>query len=635
MMCSRPSRSRCELSHFCLTCFICLHGLGLMLFAAGCGADLGNRSTADPRTPTLDSTVSDEGDQGNELVSPAGVEEEPSPLTFTTDPSFCCDPLSIEFAVQPPESAWEDDVTYHWDFGDGRTAAGAFVKHTYPWPAEYTVVLTAKRPDGIVERVQHTLSLTSVTEERGLAAYAGPDQVVVAGDLVVLEGDASVVAAADTLAYEWVQIAGPPVDFATRYEAVATFVAPEPAGESDTLIFELTVTEDSLQASDKMLVTVFAKTSDADANTPPIVWDQSALAAVGGTVLLTLDGSDVDGDDLAFSIISSPAHGTLGDIDNSPVSAATVLYAREPDYFGTDTFAFQATDGEAESDVAVYSIPRCEPLTIIPWVECNWPGAPMHGDKLASATMLDYVVEGLLVWKTVTDTAIVSTMPNRADLYTELHRRAPEMRIIPGLKTWHSLERFDSVSGWRVIAREVSAIRATSGERVIVLENETALEDWVKGRETLDTRKLREGLALLPTDMQYLWHPSLWLSAGDEAQQRLMQVCQVVEEALRDVRFLDQKYNAHHSVNNARFAKASKVLHSIASRPTLPMQFFLGTDNKNVWWRDDQIDEALSYVRTDWGNSADVVLYIGQKRWVEAAQSLSTRLPQRGSAAKP
>ncbi len=64
-------------------------------------------------------------------------------------------------------------------------------------------------------------------------------------------------------------------------------------------------------------------------------------------------GSDAtsDGDQVIYTIVSTPKHGTL---DTSLIPK--VSYAPDADYVGTDTFKFKLSDGNDESNVATITI---------------------------------------------------------------------------------------------------------------------------------------------------------------------------------------------------------------------------------------------------------------------------------------
>lgn len=67
-------------------------------------------------------------------------------------------------------------------------------------------------------------------------------------------------------------------------------------------------------------------------------------------VLVTLSGTDADGDTLSFTVASSPGHGMLTG------TAPHLTYTPEPDFHGVDSFTFTVSDGQATSAPAVVSI---------------------------------------------------------------------------------------------------------------------------------------------------------------------------------------------------------------------------------------------------------------------------------------
>ncbi|MFC5450589.1 Ig-like domain-containing protein [Paenibacillus aestuarii] len=86
-------------------------------------------------------------------------------------------------------------------------------------------------------------------------------------------------------------------------------------------------------------------------NRAPVAASQSVDTGVNQSKLITLAGTDADGDNLTYAIGTGPAHGTL-----SAVNGANVTYTPEEDYAGPDSFTFTAGDGKATSAPAVVSI---------------------------------------------------------------------------------------------------------------------------------------------------------------------------------------------------------------------------------------------------------------------------------------
>ncbi|MEL1232140.1 MAG: Ig-like domain-containing protein, partial [Candidatus Neomarinimicrobiota bacterium] len=66
---------------------------------------------------------------------------------------------------------------------------------------------------------------------------------------------------------------------------------------------------------------------------------------------ITLEGNDVDGDNLTYSIVSNPSNGSL-----SAISSNTVTYSAGQDWNGTDTFTYKANDGTEDSNISTVTI---------------------------------------------------------------------------------------------------------------------------------------------------------------------------------------------------------------------------------------------------------------------------------------
>ncbi|MBW3622573.1 MAG: VCBS repeat-containing protein [Armatimonadetes bacterium] len=73
-----------------------------------------------------------------------------------------------------------------------------------------------------------------------------------------------------------------------------------------------------------------------------LFWDNS--------LTLTLTGSDVDGDPLAYSVVAPPRHGSLSG------APPHLTYTPAPGYSGSDSFSYKASDGKLESNIATVSL---------------------------------------------------------------------------------------------------------------------------------------------------------------------------------------------------------------------------------------------------------------------------------------
>ncbi len=87
---------------------------------------------------------------------------------------------------------------------------------------------------------------------------------------------------------------------------------------------------------------------------PPVASNQSDSTVESTPLDLFLDASDDESDALTFSIVSGPAHGTVGGPDCASLGECT--YTPAASYVGGDSFTWKANDGTSDSNVATFSI---------------------------------------------------------------------------------------------------------------------------------------------------------------------------------------------------------------------------------------------------------------------------------------
>ncbi|MEN6369155.1 MAG: Ig-like domain-containing protein [Thermotogota bacterium] len=88
-------------------------------------------------------------------------------------------------------------------------------------------------------------------------------------------------------------------------------------------------------------------------NDPPVAIGMAGTLNEDTSLLLQLEGTDVDGDVLAFSIVAGPAHGTLVGFD--PATGA-VTYVPDPNYSGPDSFTFTVCGPTGACDTATIAL---------------------------------------------------------------------------------------------------------------------------------------------------------------------------------------------------------------------------------------------------------------------------------------
>ena len=76
-----------------------------------------------------------------------------------------------------------------------------------------------------------------------------------------------------------------------------------------------------------------------------------ALTGDEDTVLEgSFDGSDIEGDDLTYTVVDQPSNGTI------TIDGSTVQFDPNNDWNGTDTFTYKANDGELDSNTATVTV---------------------------------------------------------------------------------------------------------------------------------------------------------------------------------------------------------------------------------------------------------------------------------------
>jgi pectate lyase len=88
----------------------------------------------------------------------------------------------------------------------------------------------------------------------------------------------------------------------------------------------------------------------AEANSAPVAEDQSLILNEGENVSLTLSGSDSDGDQLYYEVVTQPLNGSLSG------SGANRIYTPDLGFSGTDSFTFRVNDGEFDSNTATVTL---------------------------------------------------------------------------------------------------------------------------------------------------------------------------------------------------------------------------------------------------------------------------------------
>ncbi len=277
-------------------------------------------------------------------------------------------PLRVAFTATGVDGQARPRGTYHWSFGyDTPDQKGAVVAHTFRQPGEYLVSLCAYGgTDGteVIACAETTILATGDTEqtEPGYNADPDPGDVDLPDDPEPDPVIAIGIAATKDVGPAPLRIAFTAAGVDGQARPRGTYIwsfgydTPEQKGAVVAHTFRqvgsYVVTLRVVDRDDEELVLTSTEMTvlvQGPANTAPVVSNLTAQTTKNQAVTLTLSGQDADGDDLVFSIVSSPAHGSLGSITKITATSATVAYTPADDFTGSDTFTYRASDGASES----------------------------------------------------------------------------------------------------------------------------------------------------------------------------------------------------------------------------------------------------------------------------------------------
>lgn len=116
-------------------------------------------------------------------------------------PDIVSSQLRVVFDGTASADADGDGLSFHWDFGDGNSATGARVAHTYKTGGKYPVVLKVNDGTGLKNATALDTLVTRVN--RAPLAVAGANRNVCTGDVVVFDGSGSSDPENGVLRYSW------------------------------------------------------------------------------------------------------------------------------------------------------------------------------------------------------------------------------------------------------------------------------------------------------------------------------------------------------------------------------------------------------------------------------------------------
>ena len=114
--------------------------------------------------------------------------------------------------------------------------------------------------------------------------------------------------------------------------------------------FTATATDAMSNSSTQDITINISDVDESVPNTAPIAIAQSLTMNENTSLDIILSATDADDDPLTYSIVTTPAHGSLTGAEPN------LTYIPDTDYIGSDSFTFQANDTTVDSDIATISI---------------------------------------------------------------------------------------------------------------------------------------------------------------------------------------------------------------------------------------------------------------------------------------
>ncbi len=212
-----------------------------------------------------------ESDPSNEVsYTPTNANAVTLVAVASATPASGTAPLTVTFDGSGSAVAGASAVSYQWTFGDGTTASGLTVQHTYQAAGPYTAVLTVTSGVGATSLTNVVVSALPPPMPPVAVATATPSSGVVPFT-VAFDGSASSASGGSLVAYQW--------DFGDATSATGATVQHSYL-TAGTYTAVLTVT-DSRGASSTATVVINAQPAST-ALSVTLAWDASPDATVAG-----------------------------------------------------------------------------------------------------------------------------------------------------------------------------------------------------------------------------------------------------------------------------------------------------------------------------------------------------------------
>lgn len=258
-----------------------------------------------------------------------------------------------------------DPLTYSWTLtsvpaSSTATLSGASsVAPTFTADKAGTYVATLTVSDGNVSSASSTVDINAAVGNVAPVANAGPDQNVVAGALVTLDGSTSSDANNDPLSYMW-SLTSKPASSNAVLSSTTTAKPTFTADKAGTYVASLTVSDGTVNSTNATV-----NINAAVGNAAPVANAGTDQNAATGT-LVTLDGSassDANNDPLTYmwNLTSKPASSNA--MLSSPTAVKPTFTADRAGTYVATLTVFDGTVISASTPVSITAIPPSITLT--------------------------------------------------------------------------------------------------------------------------------------------------------------------------------------------------------------------------------------------------------------------------------
>ncbi len=235
----------------------------------------------------------------------------PSDAGFTVAPTTPTKNQEVTFTASATDDGPLTDASYTWTFGDGGTATGQTVKHTFTTNAAREVTLTVTDTDALTATVKKTVTITS---QAPTAAFTAAPTTLTAGATVNFDGSGSHDPDGTIARYEW------DFDGDGNFDAEGATVA-HAYGAAGSFQARLRVTDDdgrTASASRTITVTAAAGPGPNPPN-PPVTTTPTPPPGGGGPI--TGKGDKVLAASIKGGTLTADAKGTVTVTVSCPAGA--------------------------------------------------------------------------------------------------------------------------------------------------------------------------------------------------------------------------------------------------------------------------------------------------------------------------